>query len=151
MLSLLTRLPAVHRQIRPALAGIATNYRMSPIVEEHADGLAKIRAGDRVPDAPVTRTGAGSALQLYDVLADHRPVVLDVGDISEPWPSDFSVRDMPRYHVSANSDGDIVANFGSAPAAYLIRPDGYVGLHCRRADVATELPRYLARYFPKAA
>jgi hypothetical protein len=150
MLSLLTRLPPVERQIGPALAGIATNYRASPIVEEHADGLAAIAAGDRVPDVPLTRAGGRSALQLYDLLADHRTVLLEVGDTSEPWPSDLLLRDMPLYHVSADRDGEIVAHFGSAPATYMIRPDGYVGLHCRRGDVATALPRYLARYFPEA-
>jgi hypothetical protein len=151
MLSLLTRLPLVERQMGPALAGIATNYRTSPIVEEHADGLAEIAAGDRIPDVPLTWAGAGSVLQLYDLLADHRPVLLNVGDASDPWPSNLSLGDMPLCHVSAGSNGEIVAHFGSAPAAYLIRPDGYVGFRCRRRDVATELPRYLARYFPKAA
>jgi 2-polyprenyl-6-methoxyphenol hydroxylase-like FAD-dependent oxidoreductase len=151
MLSLLTRLPPVERQIGPVLAGIATNYRNSPIVEEHADGLAEIAAGDRVPDVPLTGAGTGSA-QLYDLLADHRPVLLDAGDdTSEPWPSDLLLRDMPLYRVNADRDDEIVAHFGSAPAAYLIRPDGYVGFHCRRGDVANELPGYLARYFPEAA
>ncbi|MBV8089701.1 MAG: FAD-dependent monooxygenase [Alphaproteobacteria bacterium] len=159
MMSLLTRLPAVERRIGPALAGIAVDYRNSPIVEERAGGLAEVLAGDRAPDVPLARAEGGSVLQLYDLLAERRPVLLDIGDPSERWPSVPGLHSIPLYHVAptdsrqgalVDCDGEVAAHFGTAPAAYLIRPDGYVGFHCRRRDVAAALPRYVSRYFSQA-
>jgi hypothetical protein len=51
---------------------------------------------------------------------------------------------------SIDCNGEFAAHFGSGPAAYLIRPDGYVGFHCRDRDVAAILPRYVSRYFAQA-
>jgi choline dehydrogenase-like flavoprotein len=63
-----------------------------PIMEEHADGLAEVLAGDRAPDVPLARANSGSSLQLYDLLSDRQPRLLDVGDASRPWPSDPLLR-----------------------------------------------------------
>ena len=48
-------------------------------------------------------------------------------------------------------EGKITVRFGAAPAAYVIRPDGYVGFRCGASDLATHLPRYLGHLFGSAA
>src|SRR6516162_4004556 len=42
-----------------------------------------------------------------------------------------------------DSKGEVAARYGSIPAAYLIRPDGYVGFRCNGGEVSTHLPQYL--------
>jgi len=44
-------------------------------------------------------------------------------------------------------EGGVASRYGSTPAAYLIRPDGYVGFRCRAGQLFDHLPRYLANLF----
>jgi hypothetical protein len=119
-------------------------------------------AGDRAPDAPLEKTDGGAALRLYDLIAGHRHVLLLLGG-----PSDGSLAALPGYSAGnfstyriaspglASGDlidcqGTLAARFGSAPAAYLIRPDGYVGFRCGQRELPVTLPRYLDRLFGSA-
>jgi hypothetical protein len=44
-------------------------------------------------------------------------------------------------------DGEVAARYGSIPAAYLIRPDGYVAFRCSGGEISEHLPRYLTELF----
>jgi hypothetical protein len=47
-------------------------------------------------------------------------------------------------------EGGVAKRYGSSPAAYLIRPDGYVGFRCDGRTVSANLPHYLAKLFSSA-
>jgi hypothetical protein len=47
----------------------------------------------------------------------------------------------------SDREGAVAARYGSVPAAFLIRPDGYVGFRCRASEHSEHLPRYLSRLF----
>ncbi|HEX3413044.1 MAG TPA: FAD-dependent monooxygenase [Stellaceae bacterium] len=160
MMSLLTQIPAVAEKLGEGLSGIAVNYRHSPIVEEHASGMAGPAAGDRAPDAPLVTAKDGASVRLYDLFAKHRHILLLMGPEVMPLT-------LPRYPETvlaahrvappgvAGTDfidcGGVVAKrYGSSPAAYLIRPDGYVGFRCDGRTVSANLPNYLAKLFSSA-
>jgi hypothetical protein len=42
-------------------------------------------------------------------------------------------------------EGVVAKSYGSAPAGYLIRPDGYVGFRCDERRISTSLADYLAK------
>ena len=92
MMSLLTQIPAVAEKLGEGLSGLAINYRHSPIIEEHVAGKAGPAAGDRAPDAPVFAAKDGTSVRLYDLFAEHRHVLLLLGDDRESLPAT-----MPRY------------------------------------------------------
>ncbi len=160
LMSLLTRLPSVEERIGEGVSGIAVDYRHSPIVEDHPIGGRGPRAGDRAPDALLSMVQGGASLRLYDLVAEHRHVLLLVEDDSAAdlpaAPPEFSEHPVAAYRVSSSGiqggelidcQGEVDARYGSAAAAYLIRPDGHVGFRCRRSDVSEYLPRYLAQIF----
>jgi 2-polyprenyl-6-methoxyphenol hydroxylase-like FAD-dependent oxidoreductase len=162
MMSWVAQLPGFEQRLGAAISGIAVNYRHSPIVEEHSTGVPGLAAGDRAPDAPLTNADDGAALHLYDLIAEHRHVLLLLGGVSEALPAA-----LPRsregqfasYRIAAQGmagaelidcEGKIAARFAASPAAYVIRPDGYVGFRCGASDLATHLPRYLGHFFGSA-
>jgi 2-polyprenyl-6-methoxyphenol hydroxylase-like FAD-dependent oxidoreductase len=159
LMSLLTRVPFVAERIGEGVSGIGINYRHSPIVEDHPTGTTGPHAGDRAPDAPLVDAKSGASLRLYDLLAEHRHILLLVGNAAETSPdqlSRYQGRHLAVHHIAAegNPGGDLIdregaiaAHYGSVPAAYLIRPDGYVGFRCDRSGVSSHLPRYLAKLF----
>jgi hypothetical protein len=100
------------------LSQLRTSYRASPLSAEAGDGRRSgPRAGDRVPDAPVLADGA--ATTVHALLARPGVHVLLTGGASPPALVD------PFVHVHRV---DALPGF-SAPAALVVRPDGYVG--CR--------------------
>jgi hypothetical protein len=86
MMSLLTQIPAVTEKLGEGLSGIAVNYRHSPIVEEQGAGMPGPAAGDRAPDAPLVAAKDGASLRLYNLFAEHRHVLLLLGDSPEAVP-----------------------------------------------------------------
>jgi 2-polyprenyl-6-methoxyphenol hydroxylase-like FAD-dependent oxidoreductase len=162
MMSLLTQIPAVAERLGEGLSGLAVNYQRSPIVEEHAPGTAGPAAGDRAPDAPLVAAKDGESLRLYDLFAEHRHVLLLLGDGPEAIPSSLlrypeTVFAAHRVALPGTSGGDYVdregilaQRYGSTPAVYVIRPDGYVGFRCDWRTVSTSLPPYLAKLFSSA-
>jgi 2-polyprenyl-6-methoxyphenol hydroxylase-like FAD-dependent oxidoreductase len=157
VMSLLTQIPAVAEKLGEGLSGIAVNYRHSPIVEEHASGMAGPAAGDRAPDAPLVKANGGAPLRLYDLFAEHRHVLLLLGNAEAwetAWPG-YPDRVLAVHRIAATGgsqggqlidrEGAVAARYGSVPAAFLIRPDGYVGFRCRAGEHSEHLPRYLAR------
>src|SRR5260370_31787069 len=86
MMALRTKIPAVAEKLGETLSGLAVNYRHSPIVEEQGAGMAGPAAGDRAPDAPLVAAKDGASLRLYDLFAEHRQVLLLLGDAPEAVP-----------------------------------------------------------------
>jgi 2-polyprenyl-6-methoxyphenol hydroxylase-like FAD-dependent oxidoreductase len=162
MMSLLTQIPAVAEKLGEGLSGLAVNYRRSPIVEEHGAGMSGPAAGDRAPDAPLVAAKGGAPLRLYDLFAEHRHVLLLLGDGPEALPptlprlpeSVFAARCVVRPGKSGGDfidrEGVVAKRYGSVPAAYLIRPDGYVGFRGDGRTLSANLPHYLARLFSSA-
>ncbi len=162
MMSLLTQIPAVTEKLGEGLSGIAVNYRHSPIVEEQGAVMPGPAAGDRAPDAPLVAAKDGASLRLYNLFAEHRHVLLLLGDGPEAVPP--SLPRLPELVLAAyriaqpgtaggdfiDGEGMVAKRYGSSPAAYLIRPDGYVGFRCDGRTVFTNLPHYLAKIFSSA-
>ncbi len=162
LMSLLTQIPAVAEKLGEGLSGLAVNYRHSPIVEEHGAGMAGPAAGDRAPDAPLVAAKDGASLRLYDLFAEHRHVLLLLGDSPEAAPPTlprFPERVFAAHRVVSpgtsggdyvDREGVVAQRYGSTPTAYLIRPDGYVGFRCDRRTVSENLPHYFAKLFSSA-
>jgi 2-polyprenyl-6-methoxyphenol hydroxylase-like FAD-dependent oxidoreductase len=159
LMSLLTEIPAVAEKIGETISGLSVNYRYSPIVEDHPTGTAGPTAGDRASDAAVWRADGKGSLRLYDLLAENRHHLLLCGNLPEAVLSK-----LPRYPDSylavhrigpsgtagaelIDREGQFAARYGSNPAAYLIRPDGYVAFQGGENDAAIHLPRYLNELF----
>ena len=163
MMSLLTQIAVVAENLGEGLSGLAVNYRHSPIVEEHGAGLPGPAVGDRAPDAPLASAKGDATLRLYDLFAEHRHVLLLLGDGPEALPP--TLPRLPERVFAAHrivppgtSGGDFIDRegvvakcYGSRPIAYLIRPDGYIGFRCDQRTVSENLPHYLAKLFSSAA
>jgi hypothetical protein len=89
--------------------------------------------------------------------AEHRHVLLLLGNAEAwqtAWPG-YPDRVLAVHRIAATGgsqggqlidrEGAVAARYGSVPAAFLIRPDGYVGFRCRAGEHSEHLPRYLAR------
>ena len=155
LMSLLTQIPAVAEKFGEGISGLAVNYPHSPIVEDHTVRAAGPAAGERAPDASLGMADGRMPLRLYDLFAEHRHNLLVLGNLPNA-----TISRLPRYpagyfavhRIAASattgeglidSKGEVAARYGSIPAAYLIRPDGYVGFRCNGGEVSTHLPQYL--------
>jgi 2-polyprenyl-6-methoxyphenol hydroxylase-like FAD-dependent oxidoreductase len=161
MMSWVSHFPGFEEKLGAALSGIAASYRGSPIVEEHSTGSQGPAAGERAPDAPLEKSDGGAALRLYDLIAAHRHVLMLLGGASDGSLAGlpgYSAGNFSTYRIASpgmagdliDCQGTVAARFGSAPAAYLIRPDGYVGLRCGQRELPVILPRYLDKIFGSA-
>jgi 2-polyprenyl-6-methoxyphenol hydroxylase-like FAD-dependent oxidoreductase len=153
------------------------NYRDSGWVEDAPDGAATDdapRAGDRAPDAEgLRRDHVGFPLRLFDVLRGTEHVlVLYLGEHAGRYADDVAA-----LGSTATADGLIRTVAIAAPSSpaidlgfpvlhdvhgafvrtyhakvgmmWLIRPDGYIGLHSAALDRAV-LERFLQRTLGKA-
>jgi 2-polyprenyl-6-methoxyphenol hydroxylase-like FAD-dependent oxidoreductase len=150
---------------------LGVNYRASRWVAERLSHPAALaagpRSGDRAPDATGLRRdgvgfpfrlfgllrgthhtlllfGAGTAACLVDALKRRYGDQLRVYQLVAPAPGKPGIDSCPTV---IDSDGNLQRVFGvSGPAAYLIRPDGYVGF---RTDVldGKVFEEYLGRVF----
>jgi 2-polyprenyl-6-methoxyphenol hydroxylase-like FAD-dependent oxidoreductase len=161
LMSLATQIPAVVEKLGEQISGLGVNYPHSPIVEDHARGPGP-RAGDRAPDAQIDDAGRGVSKRLYDLFAEHRHALLLVGDAAAAAPAmPERFRQSVAVHritppgavggAMTDSAGEVAARYGSAPAAYLVRPDGYIGFRCDWSEVGGRLPHYLAQLFGAAS
>ena len=157
LMSLMTRIPLVVDRLGEGMSGLAIDYRGSPIVEDHAMGAPGPHAGDRAPDA-VVDDRQGVPIRLYQLFAQHRHLLLLVG-AGGASPSVMPELGQPTVavrHITApgiaggdlfDRTGETAARYGSGDMAYLVRPDGYVGLRCARNDLPNRLPAHLAKLF----
>jgi hypothetical protein len=136
-------------------------YRSSPAVHEGRPGLRRgPRAGDRLPDARITREGQecwlGEALAaprfhllLCGPPGDWHPTQLST--LRHRYPDTLTVHHLTRTATPGalhDLDGQVFARLGvNDRVQYLIRPDGHVGYRCGGDDL-TGLQRYLARWLP---
>ena len=155
-----TRLVSLHG----ATARFIRDHMMSLLIPAVAEkpGRTGPAAGDRAPDAPVFAAKDGTSVRLYDLFAEHRHVLLLLGDGCESLPATMyrypdNVFAVYRVVPPGISGGDYVdresvvaKRYGSTPIAYLIRPDGYVGFRCDQRTLSENLPRYLAKLFSPA-
>jgi hypothetical protein len=136
------------------------NYRNSPAVLEGRPRLrAGPRAGDRLPDAPVTRGGEVTFLQqelagacLHLLLCGEGWERTAVADLIAQYPGLVDVRHLSRRGRTGLVDagGEVLARLGVHgtvhAAQYLVRPDGHIGFRCAGRDVR-EVGRYLAKVY----
>jgi 2-polyprenyl-6-methoxyphenol hydroxylase-like FAD-dependent oxidoreductase len=136
-------------------------YRHSPAVQEGHPTLRRgPRAGDRLPDARITREGQvcwlGEALAapsfhllLCGPPGDWHPS--QVTTLRHRYPDTLTVHHLTRAAASGalhDLDGQVFARLGvNDRAQYLIRPDGHIGYRAGGDDLAG-LQRYLARWLP---
>jgi 2-polyprenyl-6-methoxyphenol hydroxylase-like FAD-dependent oxidoreductase len=160
-------LPLALRLDRAVASGFRTvsqlnvSYRHSPAVQEGRPALRRgPRAGDRLPDARITRAGQecwlgqalaapGFHLLLCGPPGDWHPSQLSA--LRHRYPDTLTVRHLTRTAAPGalhDLDGQVFARLGvNDSAQYLIRPDGHVGYRCGGDDLAG-LQRHLARWLP---
>lgn len=139
---------------------LGIRYRSSPAVMEGRPRLpAGPRAGDRLPDAPVTRDGRPSfllqelcsgCLHLLLCGEDWEPTA--VADLLERYPGIVDAQLLSRRGRTGLVDGagEALGRLGVGAATdaaqYLVRPDGHIGFRCAGRDLR-EVERYLAGIF----
>jgi len=151
-----TRLRAVGFRF---ISELGIRYRRSPAVTDAEPRLrAGPRAGDRLPDARLTRDG--TAVWLQDAVVGPCLTLVLCGDGA--WNTDrldenpacrdglLRIKRLARHSergVLVDETGEAFARLGVDDAAqYLVRPDGYVGFRCAgRAFDALE--SYLAEWY----
>ena len=136
-------------------------YRQSPAAEEGRPALRRgSKAGDRLPDARITRAGQeiwlGEALVapsfhllLCGPPGDWHPSQLAV--LRHRYPDTLAVHHLTREAIPGalhDPGGQVFARLGvDGIAQYLIRPDGHIGYRAGGDDLAG-LQRHLARWLP---
>ena len=160
-------LPLGLRFDRAVAAGFRTvaqlniGYRHSPAVEEGDPRLRRgPRAGDRLPDARISRDGQecwlgvalatpGFHLLLFGQVGDWHPSQLTT--LRHRYADTLAVHHLTRTAAPGalhDLHGQAFARPGvNDRAQYLIRPDGHVGYRAGGDDLAG-LQRYLARWLP---
>jgi hypothetical protein len=145
------------------ISQLAIDYRASPAAEEGEPALRRgPKAGDRLPDARVTRDGRPGWLQ--EATAAPMYHLLLCGPV-EAWHSEqlralsdgysgvVSVHRLTREAGSGvlhDINREAFARLGvDRTAQYLVRPDGHVGYRSGGTDLHG-VERYLARWFPRA-
>ncbi|MFD0361988.1 FAD-dependent monooxygenase [Nocardia sp. GCM10030253] len=155
-------------------AQLLIDYGDSPIVANSADGSAGPRAGGRAPDATgLTRDAVTSAFRLFSLLGRTNHTTLlyaDAGTGAEAIGALESLADAARRTAHGQMDVYLVAAPGAevdgtvlpvirddeskfahaysakGGAAYVVRPDGYLG-YARHAASAEDLAKYLGSTF----
>ena len=144
-----------------SISQLAINYRDSPAVEEgHPRLRCGPRAGDRLPDAPVTVNGIPTTL--HRALASARFHLLVTEPARGPHLaealSDRHAEVVDMHRLSRHGDPDSIADVGGhahrrlglgtdRAAHFLVRPDGHVGYRAAGGDL-TGVRNYLDRWLP---
>ncbi|HTE68085.1 MAG TPA: FAD-dependent monooxygenase, partial [Actinomycetes bacterium] len=137
------------------------NYRHSPAAQEGHPTLRRgPRAGDRLPDARITRDS--QECWLGQALVAPRFQLLLCGQVGDwhvsqltalrhRYPDTLAVHHVTREPAPGalhDLEGQVFARLGiDGTGHYLIRPDGHIGYRCGGDDLAG-LQRYLARWLP---
>ena len=148
----------VQEKAAARMSQIALGYRWSTLSAEHIHG-GDLKAGDRVPDIPVRcrRDGQWDDEALFGLLDPSRFVLLVVHPTdSEPMP--VAARDAVRewddlvgvVELAPAADDASRARFQSAfgrsGGAFLVRPDGYIGLTTGNHAAPRLLGEYCRRW-----
>jgi hypothetical protein len=140
------------------------SYRHSPTAQEGHPSLRRgPRAGDRLPDARISRAGQecwlgealaapGFHLLLCGPPGDWHPSQLTA--LRHRYPDTLAVHHLTREATPGalhDLNGQAFARLGvDGTAQYLSRPDGYIGYRAGGDDLAG-LQRYLARWLPNTS
>ena len=145
------------------IAQLNISYRDSPAVQEGRPTPRRgPKAGDRLPDARISRDGQhcwlgealaapGFHLLLCGPPGDWHPSQLTA--LRHRYPDTLAVHHLTRAATPGalhDVGGRVSARLGvDGTAQYLIRPDGQIGYRCGGDDLAG-LQRYLGRWLPNA-
>ena len=128
---------------------LGVNYRGSALARDDRDETARLRAGDRAPDATKLTTVEGER-RLFDLMRGGRFTLLSFGarPAVEASPSDLRILDVVGRPAGPDDVADTQGHLASAYGAthrtlVLIRPDGYVGQISDAGDVSS-VSDYLA-------
>jgi hypothetical protein len=104
-------------------------YRGSVLARDDRDGTARLRAGDRAPDATGLATVDGER-RLFELTRGGVFTVLSFGAAAPAGPRTLRVVDRPTAPDDiADTDGHLAAAYDPAGRTLvLIRPDGYVAV-----------------------
>ena len=112
---------------------LGINYRGSSLVRDDRDETARLRAGDRAPDATKLMTMEGER-RLFDLTRGGRFTLLNFGPAIAVDVSPFDLR--PLHVVGkptgldelADGEGHLSRSYYATDRTFvLIRPDGYIG------------------------
>ena len=155
--------PPARRRLRDDLSELGVAYRESPIVRDAGTGRRGLRAGDRMPDAPLARPSG--RVRLHERMRDATPTLVLMGGASraEEQPGLLALaralRDrLPEVDpvvvtLAAGPAGDVerltdvegalhAAVGADGPIAVVVRPDGYVGLRLAPPSVAEVMAHF---------
>ncbi len=118
---------------------LGVGYRGSVLARDDRDETARLRAGDRAPDATGLRTTEGER-RLFDLTRGGRFTLLSFGAtpaIDAPDLTTFRVVEAPAAPGEvADTEGHLADAYGAgARTLVLIRPDGYLALISDAGDV----------------
>lgn len=153
--------PRLRRRAFDVVSQLRIAYRGSAAARDGRPGLtAGPRAGDRLPDHPVTSDGAITPLQR--VVAGTAFHALWCG--AAPLPAAFETlvagRPIRVHHLFRDPDSDVDADARAAlgldpartgaNAVYLVRPDGHIAYKSAGSALA-DFGAYLDEWLPRAA
>ncbi|MEU4209527.1 FAD-dependent oxidoreductase [Streptomyces sp. NPDC026206] len=143
----------IHRRGRSILSELPRHHRESELSTDGSGrgGRRALRAGDRLPDVPVTQ--GGRERRLHDLLSYGRWTLLEIADRTpSPGTTEELRRAVGRFPVPAEVFRVQRAHSGGGngplPGGTLLlaRPDGHIGLRVRTGDHQA-LDAYLDRWF----
>jgi 2-polyprenyl-6-methoxyphenol hydroxylase-like FAD-dependent oxidoreductase len=142
------------------MSQLSLNYRDSPLSEDHA-GPGALKAGDRVPDLPVTLLNVEGSVDLRPrpstlfQLMDPSAFTLFYSNISDPSKTHAEINDaLGAWHylmhgheiATAENDGDAFKHLlGTSSSILLVRPDGYVAFAGNERSVP-QLAKYCDKW-----
>ena len=118
------------------------HYRGGSLARSHP-GHGAFRAGDRVPDGPVSviePDGSTRVADLQSLLDPTGLTLLRTGEATGNFP-------VPSVRIAPASPSRADAVFGPDAGLILVRPDGYAGFVGRAGDQG-DLVAWLGRWFP---
>lgn len=132
-----TQKPGWHDEAVNRISGLSYHYRDSVALPEKLNLPGEVCSGNRVPDVSLPDGGT-----LFDVLEVSSFTMLLMGseeqmnDARRVIQSRFT-EDVMKVEAYTAEDGPLMKRLGCGALdfACLIRPDGYVSLRCRLADV----------------
>jgi 2-polyprenyl-6-methoxyphenol hydroxylase-like FAD-dependent oxidoreductase len=125
-----------NREVRQLNLG----YRGSALALPGSIGTARVRAGDRAPDAPC-RGHAGQPTRLFNLFRGPHWTLLghEAGERPEPHKG-LRIVTMGSHGDIADDGGHIADAYGLAPGEWaLVRPDGYLAAIVATSDVRRAL------------
>ncbi|ROQ66855.1 2-polyprenyl-6-methoxyphenol hydroxylase-like FAD-dependent oxidoreductase [Streptomyces sp. 840.1] len=125
--------------VTPQTYGLGDGYRWSSLAP--AGATARLRAGDRAPDAPCADAATGAPRRLFEAFAGPHFTLLGFGTGTAPalrGAAAAHAGELRAHGVDAGDAGGLADHRGHARSAYgigpdedvlvLIRPDNHVGL-----------------------